>query len=247
MTPADLTGSDRSPQDRADSARATRAGARLVLGLLGVFAVLLVVLPLTLLVRAEYAPLVGLDQDVTDGAERAVDGSTALLRLAQAVTLLGDPPLITLAAAGLALVLWRRGDTRLALYVVAARVGSVVLSQGLKHLVDRTRPVFDVPVATALGPSFPSGHAIGSAVFWTTTAVLLVPHVRRPRVLLAGAVLVAVLVAASRVLLGVHYLSDVTGGLLLGLGWAGICTAVFVAERAERGRPVDVDREGIGT
>jgi undecaprenyl-diphosphatase len=233
-------------QERTAEATATRAGARLVLALLGALAVLLVAVPLTLLVRTEYPPLVGLDQDVTDEAEQAVDGSTALLRLAQALTLLGDPVGITVVAAVIALVLWRRGDVRLALFVVAARVGALALSQGLKHLVDRARPVFDVPVATALGPSFPSGHAIGSAVFWTTTAVLLMPHVRRPRLLLAGAVLVAVLVAASRVLLGVHFLSDVSGGLLLGLGWAGICTAVFVAERAERGRPVEVESEGIG-
>lgn len=236
-----------TPQDRSPGATATRAGARLVLGLVGAFVVVLVAVPLALLVRGEYAPLLGVDEDVTDSAESAVDGSTPLLRLAQAVTLLGDPLLLTAAAAVLALVLWRRGDTRLALYVVAARVGALVLSQGLKHLVDRARPVFDAPVTTALGPSFPSGHAIGSAAFWTTTAVLLVPHVRRPRLLLLGAVLIAVLVAASRVLLGVHFLSDVSGGLLLGLGWAGICTAVFVAERAERGQPVDVEREGIGT
>jgi undecaprenyl-diphosphatase len=65
--------------------------------------------------------------------------------------------------------------------------------------------------------------------------------------LLLGAVAVAALVAASRVLLGVHYLSDVTGGLLLGLGWAAVHTAVFVLERADRGEPVDVEREGIGT
>ena len=226
---------------------ATRAGARLVLGLLGTFALVLVVLPLTLLVRGEYAPLVGVDQDVSGSAEDAVERSTLLLRAAQVVTLFGDPLLITAAAALLALVLWRRGHARLALYVVAARVGALVLSQGLKHVVDRARPVFDAPVATALGPSFPSGHALGSAVFWTTTAVLLMPHVRRPRLLLVGAVLVAVLVSASRVLLGVHFLSDVSGGLLLGLGWAGLCTAVFVAERAERGVPVDADREGIGT
>jgi undecaprenyl-diphosphatase len=236
-----------APAPGAPDAPATRAGARLVLGLVGALAVALVAVPLALLVRTEYPPLVEVDRDVTDSAEEAVDGSTALLRFAQAVTLLGDPTLITLAAAVLALVLWRRGDTRLALFVVAARIGALVLSQSLKQLVDRARPVFDVPVATALGPSYPSGHAIGSTVFWTTTAVLLMPHVRRPRLLLLGAVLVAVLVSASRVLLGVHFLSDVSGGLLLGLGWAGICTAVFVAERAERGRPVDADTEGIGT
>ena len=226
---------------------AARAGARLVVGLLGVLAVGVVAVPLALLVRGGYGPLLGADRDVSAWAERAVSGSSALLRVSQAVTLLGDPVGITVVAAVLALVLWRRGSGRLALYVVAARVGALVLSQGLKHLVDRARPVFDAPVAEALGPSFPSGHALGSAVFWTTCAVVLVPRVRRPVLLLAGAVLVAVLVSASRVLLGVHFLSDVTGGLLLGLGWAAVCTAVFVLERSEQGEPVEVEREGIGT
>ncbi len=158
-----------------------------------------------------------------------------------------EPLLMTGAAAVLAVVLARRGQGRLALYVVAARVGALVLSQGLKLAVDRVRPVFDVPVATALGGSFPSGHALGSSVFWTTTAVLLVPHLRRPRLLLVTAVAVAVIVSVSRVLLGVHYLSDVVGGLLLGLGWAALCTAIFTAWRAEQSRrPVDPVRDGIG-
>ena len=226
---------------------AARTGARLVVALLGVLAVGVVAVPMSLLVRGGYGPLLGADRDVSAWAEQAVSGSTALLRGAQAVTLLGDPIGITVAAAVLALVLWRRGHGRLAAYVVAARVGAIVLSQGLKHLVDRARPVFDAPVAEALGPSFPSGHALGSAVFWTTCAVLVMPRVRQPLLVLAGAVAVAVLVAASRVLLGVHFLSDVTGGLLLGLGWAALCTAVFVLERTEQGEPVEAEREGIGT
>ncbi len=226
---------------------ATRTGMGLLVGLLGVLAVGVVAVPLALLVRGRYGPLLDADRDISAWAERAVSDFPALLRLAQGVTLLGDPRGITVVAAVLALVLWRRGHARLALYVVAARVGAIILSQGLKHLVDRARPVFEAPVAEALGPSFPSGHALGSSVFWTTCAVLLVPRVRWPRLLLAGAVLVAVLVSVSRVLLGVHYLSDVTGGLLLGLGWAAVCTAVFVLERAEQGEPVDVEREGIGT
>ena len=226
---------------------AARTGARLVVALLGVLAVGVVAVPMSLLVRGGYGPLLGADRDVSAWAEQAVSGSTALLRGAQAVTLLGDPIGITVAAAVLALVLWRRGHGRLAAYVVAARVGAIVLSQGLKHLVDRARPVFDAPVAEALGPSFPSGHALGSAVFWATCAVLVMPRVRQPLLVLAGAVAVAVLVAASRVLLGVHFLSDVTGGLLLGLGWAALCTAVFVLERTEQGEPVEVEREGIGT
>jgi undecaprenyl-diphosphatase len=223
-----------------------RAGARLLLGLLGALAIGIVAVPLAVLVRARYEPLLDLDVDLSRSAEQAVAGSALLLRLAQVGTLLGDPYLLSTAAAVLALVLWRRGHGRLAAYVAAARVGALVLSQGLKAIVDRVRPVFDEPVATALGASFPSGHALGAAAFWTTTAVLLMPHVRRDRLLLGGAVLIAVLVAATRVLLGVHYLTDVAGGLLLGFGWAAVCTAVFVAERAERGQPVDVEEEGIG-
>lgn len=224
---------------------AQRAGRRLLLALLGGLAVALAAVPLALLVGSEYAPVLRLDARVSGGAEDAVAGSGALLVLAQGVTLLGDPLLMTAGAAVLAAVLWRRGRGRLALYVVVARVGALVLSQGLKLAVDRSRPVFEAPVATALGASFPSGHALGSAVFWTTTAVLLVPRTRRPRLLLAAAVLLAVLVAASRVLLGVHYLSDVAGGLLLGLGWAAVVTAVFTAWRADEGRPLDPVQEGV--
>ncbi len=225
----------------------TRAGTRLGLGLLGALVIALVAVPLAVLVRSEYAPLVTGDLEVSRAAEEATGRSVLLLRAAQVLTLLGDPALLTLGAALLALVLWRRGSGRLALFVLVSRGGALVLSQGLKQLVDRARPVFDVPVATALGPSFPSGHALAAAAFWTTLAVLLQPYVRRDRLLLAVAVGVAVVVAATRVLLGVHYPSDVAGGVLLGLGWTAVCTAVFVAERRERGVPVRVQEEGIGT
>ena len=235
-----MTAAPSTPPDVAG-----RSGARLLVGLLGLLGVGLFV-PVALLVNGSFGPLIRFDREASADAEHAVESSRLLLHAAQGVTLLGDPTLVTIAAVVLALVLWRRGHGRQALYVVAARVGALVLSQGLKHLVDRARPVFDIPVAHALGPSFPSGHALGSSVFWTTCAVLTMPRVRRPWLLLAGAVLVAVLVAASRVLLGVHYLSDVTGGLLLGLGWSALCTAVFVLERAESGDPVDPEREGIG-
>ena len=229
-------------QERA----AGRAGARLTLALLGALGVLLAAVPLGILVRAESPALVETDLEVSRAAERAVAGSDALLLAARAVTLLGEPVLVSLAAAVLALLLHRSGRSRLALFVVVARVGAIVLSQGLKLVVDRARPVFDEPVATALGASFPSGHALGSAAFYATAAVLLQPYVRRDLLLLGAAVLVSALVAASRVLLGVHYVSDVIAGLLIGLGWATLCTAVFAAWRSDEGRPVDVGQEGIG-
>ena len=229
-----------------DQQAAGRAGARLGVGLLGALVVLVAAVPLGILVRGDHPGLVQADLEVSRAAERAVADSGALLLAARAVTLLGEPVLLTVAAALLALVLHRRGRRRLALFVVVARVGAAVLSSGLKLAVDRARPVFDEPVATALGASFPSGHALGSAAFYVTGAVLLQPYVRRDVLLLTGAVLVSALVAASRVLLGVHFPSDVTAGLLIGLGWAALCTAVFAAWRSDEGRPVDVAQEGIG-
>jgi len=59
------------------------------------------------------------------------------------------------------------------------------------------------------------------------------------------AVGVPLVVAATRVILGVHYLSDVTAGLLIGWGWTAACTALFTAWRAQEGRPVAPLEEGV--
>ena len=238
------------PEAGASAAAADRAGVRLLLALLGVFAVGVAALPLALLVGREFPPLIEADERVLRAAEDAVAGSSGLLRSAQAVTLLGDPFLMTGLAALLAgLLLWR-GHRRLALYVAVARLGAIVLSQGLKALLGRVRPVFDEPVAVADGSSYPSGHSLGAAAFYLTALVVVLPLLRGAGRRLtcplgATAVLVPLLVAASRVLLGVHYLSDVIGGLLLGAGWAALCTAVFRAWRTDEGQRVAPLRDGL--
>lgn len=221
------------------AAAARRAGSRLALGLIGALAVLAAAVPLGILVRAEHPGLVAADLEASRAAERAAQGSDALLATARAVTYLGDPWLLSGTAALVAVLLLRAGRRRLALFVVVARVGAMVLSSGLKAIVDRARPVFDEPVATALGGSFPSGHALGSAAFYAMLAVVLAPRLSRSGPLLAAATAAAGLVATSRVLLGVHFPSDVAAGLLIGWGWVALCTAVFAVWRAEEGRPAD--------
>jgi membrane-associated phospholipid phosphatase len=217
-----------------------RAAGRYALAVAGGLALAVVLVPLSLVVRAAWPPLVDADEAVTAAAERAVSASPALLAAARAVTVLGDARLLWLATLVLAAVLYARGHRRSAAFLVAVRFGAQVLSSGLKLAVDRARPVFDTPVDTALGASFPSGHSLGAAAVWTALAVLVLPAVRPARRpwLLAGAVLVAVLVAASRVLLGVHYVSDVVGGVLLGTGWTALCAAVLVRWQVEQGREV---------
>ncbi len=177
------------------------------------------VLLLALLVAASFGPLLSVDDAVTGAAERLAASHPLVPTVARGLTHLGDPLLMTAAALLAVLVLLRLGERRLAVLVVLVRVVAQLLSSVLKAVVDRPRPVFDHPVATAHGASFPSGHALGSAAVWSTLALLLLVLVPAGRALwLTVGGLVPVLVATTRVLIGVHYLSDVVAGLLLGLG-----------------------------
>ena len=225
----------------------TRAGLRVALALAGALGVAAVLGPVALLVRGQWGPLVALDDRTSAAAERLEEASPALLEAARLLTRLGDPLLITLATVVGVAVLLATGRRRSAAFLAVTRVGALVLSQGTKAAVDRARPVFDVPVSQALGASFPSGHALGGTVFWLTTAVVALPLVDRPwrRLLLPGALTVGVVVAATRVLLGVHYLSDVVAGLVLAVGWTAVCAAVFTVWRREEGRPAPVLAEGV--
>ena len=113
-------------------------------------------------------------------------------------------------------------------FLLAVVGGEELLTTTVKDLVDRLRPTFN-PAAATLGPSFPSGHSATAAAFYATAALLLGRWRGRPvRAVLAGlAAGIAVAVAASRVLLDVHWLSDVIAGLALGWAWFAVCGIAF--------------------
>lgn len=142
--------------------------------------------------------------------------------LARYLSHLGDPLVVTAISIVLALLLWFRGDRRAAVFVVATRLLAMAVSTGVKDVVRRPRPVLAHPLAHAHGYSFPSGHALGSAALWASVALVAVARGMSRRWALAIALGIPVIVAATRVLLGVHYVTDVVAGLLL--GWA--CAAV---------------------
>jgi undecaprenyl-diphosphatase len=106
--------------------------------------------------------------------------------------------------------------------------GNGILTTTIKGLADRVRPELN-PVAQTLGPSFPSGHSSWSAAFFAAAALLLARRRgRRARILLSAAAAgMAVAIAASRVLLDVHWLSDVVAGLALGWAWFAVCAIAF--------------------
>src|SRR6476646_6525049 len=113
-------------------------------------------------------------------------------------------------------------------FVIAVMGGEEVLTLTVKDLAHRVRPTFN-PAAAALGPSFPSGHSATAAAFYACAAFLIGRRrSRRTRAVLAGlAAGIAVAVAATRVLLDVHWLTDVIAGLALGWAWFAVCGIAF--------------------
>ncbi len=150
--------------------------------------------------------------------------------------------LISVALVGWLLLTGRPGA---ALFVTIAMFGAWGLNELLKETFARERPTIVPHLMGASDPSYPSGHTMISAVLYPTMAELFGRLVdqRKLRFYLMGmAITVALLVAFSRVYLGVHYLSDVLGGLSMGFAWAlvcGIVARVLQRHRVFRSRPLD--------
>jgi membrane-associated phospholipid phosphatase len=172
---------------------------------------------LLVLVVTKWSPLRDLDLDVAGDLHRVAVDHPEQVDWWKWVSTGLHPDVERIAWAVAAVALYVAHRVRLALFVVIVMVGAAVLEAVSKLAVARNRPEFAHPVASAAGKSFPSGHAL-SAVVAFGLVVLLVP----PRVKLAAGVIgtVAVLlVSYSRVALGVHYVSDVVAGWLLGAAW----------------------------
>jgi undecaprenyl-diphosphatase len=219
-----------------------RNGLRLGLLVAAGTVVALTVVPLAVLVRDRWDPLRTADAD-TVRALRLPPGSARDVVLV--LTQFGAPLLLELVTIVLAGILLIRHRRRLALYLITAVFGAELLSTTSKHIVARVRPCAGELPGCPHSTSFPSGHAVGAAAFWTAAAVLLLPIAGRAVWALAACV--PLLVATTRVLLGVHYPSDVVAGLLLGWCWTAASTAVFATwrdERAGRDVPLDAGLEG---
>jgi undecaprenyl-diphosphatase len=108
----------------------------------------------------------------------------------------------------------------------------------LKSIFERARPVHEHGVLTADGWSFPSGHASGSMLVYGLLGYLIIRHTPRvwhlPVALLS--VLLIVFVGFSRVLLQVHYLSDVLAGYSSAVAWGALCVAGLETARWRAGQ-----------
>lgn len=138
------------------------------------------------------------------------------------LSLLGDPPVLLAAAVLAALALGMRGFYAAALHIVGAALLATVLVWAFKYLSAIPRP--ELVFGPSASGAFPSGHATGVTVFSALTASFIAReswHRLRWRYYLAFS-LPIVLVALSRLYLGVHWFTDVVGGVLLGLSISGL-------------------------
>ncbi|MEV0430307.1 phosphatase PAP2 family protein [Micromonospora sp. NPDC050495] len=202
---------------------------------------------LLMLVRFHWQPLYHADHEAAEWFNNLVAPHHPLVTVLQAVTDLGGRPvliwLVTIAVVSLLI----RRQSRLAVYLIITGVGGLILDPSLKALVGRLRPVVDVPITHAPGNSFPSGHALGSFVAYGALLLVFLPAMaprwRKPAI--AGVGVLVLLIGLTRIALGVHFVSDVLAGWLLGALWLGMTAYAFRLWRRERGRPVPPVTEGL--
>ena len=185
------------------------------------------------------------DQSVAGwGPSHAGSFAASLMKV---VTYLGSSSVLVPTMTIVAIIDWRRRRNWTgAWFLATVGIGIVLINNALKRTIMRERPPVDRLVEAA-GSSFPSGHSASAAACWLAIAFVVgwwVPRRLRPW-LFAAAVAIACLVAASRTLLGVHWVTDVVAGLVVGWAWCGVVALVFfgrsrrVGAGSPPGRPPD--------
>jgi undecaprenyl-diphosphatase len=145
------------------------------------------------------------------------------------ITALGGTAVLTLITAGVIGFLLMDGKRGAALFVLVAVAGGSLLTTLAKLAFARPRPELVAHLVEVSSYSFPSGHAMSSAVTYLTLGALLARTQARKRIkayLLGVAVVLTLMIGTSRVYLGVHYPSDVLAGWSLGAAWAMLCWQV---------------------
>ena len=169
-----------------------------------------------------------------------------LARVARDITSLGSTTILTIvtvATLGFLLLLHKRAA---ALLVLVSIGGGGTLSTLLKMMFDRARPDLVPHGDQVISASFPSGHAMQSAVVYLTLGALLTQFVEGRRTkayLLTWAMLLTLVIGSSRVYLGVHWPTDVLAGWSVGAAWGAFCW--MIADWLQRRGAVEQDRPEV--
>lgn len=162
---------------------------------------------------------------------------TALRAAMLDLTALGDNATLVIVVAMVSGFLMLARQRQLALLLVAASATGGLLTTALKLLFDRPRPDVVAHLASFGTASFPSGHAMNSAVIYLTLAglvALAVPTLRLRVYILCCAVALTSAIGLSRLYLGVHWTTDVVAGWIAGSGWAAFWWSIAWLFRAHK-------------
>jgi membrane-associated phospholipid phosphatase len=142
-----------------------------------------------------------------------------LVAVARFLTALGEPTVLIAAGAAAALWLWYAGRGRLGVVLLLIALIGRGLSEVQKYEVARVRPALEPHLVVVKTQSFPSGHASSSMIFYLTLAIALTAGTHWHRPAAVAAIVLSLLIGTSRVMLGVHWPSDVVGGWAFGMLW----------------------------
>ncbi|HTG46830.1 MAG TPA: bifunctional DedA family/phosphatase PAP2 family protein [Actinomycetota bacterium] len=198
----------------------------------------------------------GLTQDVVANDDAALrdPGITSwivahrvawLTGVMRSVTWAGSVVVLIPLALVVGLTVLRSARTARPLIQLAAALGaSILLYNVVRALVDRPRPPIADRLVRVSGPSFPSGHSADSAAVYVMLALLLLAsgHDGRRLAIAAALLVMPVVVASSRLYLGVHWFTDVLAGLALGCAIVAVVIAVTMLLPPRRGEPPGGDR-----
>lgn len=169
--------------------------------------------------------------------------------IARDVTALGGVAILSLVTFVVVAFSWGLKRRRIAVYMLAAVLGSLVIGYLLKAGFARPRPDLVPHESIVYSHSFPSGHSMMAAATYLTLGLLVARMVanRYLQVLVVSlAILVTLAVGMSRVYLGVHWPSDVLAGWALGTVWALVCWSVAAWLQAHGDLEREVDVVGAG-
>jgi undecaprenyl-diphosphatase len=246
------TGRNIAPMNIADLPRTATApaarslGIRLLISGAVTVGLLVPLAAVTALVLARSSTLYRWDTSIVDGLHGFVLARPWLADLLIWLSTATHPNTLRIVSAVIFLVMltrpsWRTGGWRTGLWFAITMTVGGISSPLVKEAVARSRPVFQHPVYTAAGYSFPSGHAQNSMLF-AACIVLMTQHATRNRPALraaiwTGAIALVLVIGFDRIGLGVHYTSDVLAGWLLALVTVAITTTAFRAWRRDAGLP----------
>jgi undecaprenyl-diphosphatase len=214
------------------------------------FAVVLVGIPFGLLLHqvTSHGVLTRLDESAAQHLNAFFYGKTPFIDFFEVMSFIGKPIFLFFAIGIPGVWLFFHGGRKLALFLAVTCIGGGIVDSLVKIAVGRPRPEVHEPIISVFGKSFPSGHSMQSVVCYGALLLCFLPTLHgRIRTLAIGAyVFIPLAIGFSRLSLGVHFITDVLGGYVLGAAWLAASVAAWEIWREDRGkRPTHVTEEGV--